>query len=112
VTRIIVAVIAALLLVGCGGYPPPDPPAIEQEVQSKDDVFLDALRDYDSSFYRADDESLVTLANTVCTGFRQGLAFEDVARPGLNSGMSPEQVGAVIGASITVYCPEQRHVLN
>jgi hypothetical protein len=82
-------------------------PAPEPQTNSDEDSYLTAVRSKDSALYSVPDASLVELAGTICQSLRSGIPVQRVIQTGLDSGLSTNQVAALVAGAVVFYCPDQ-----
>lgn len=81
--------------------------APQPEPQSKDAVFLDAVRSKSAELNSVPDYMLVDLAGNICDALQAGVPIEQVLTIGVNSGLSSTSVAAIAAGAVVFYCPEQ-----
>lgn len=70
-------------------------------------TFFEALNGVDAS-YGGDEEKAIAVAESVCIMLEDGASFFPVASKAMSSlRISPEDSGAVVGAAVFAYCPEE-----
>lgn len=77
----------------------------------KDDVFVKVVSDKFPIFSTARSE-LIALGHNVCGAFDRGVTKEKVLEIGLDNGLTPQQIGYIVGAGVQVYCPEHLDLFN
>lgn len=81
------------------------PPSLDT-ASTLDEIGLRTLRSEYPSFYVIPDDTIIGLWEGICEAFDNGIDFDTVAMIGLNEGISPTEVSAVIGSAIAIKCPE------
>jgi Protein of unknown function (DUF732) len=104
-----IACIAALIGVagaaGTAHATGPSNPADPSPSSSQDSMYLDMLTR--QGFTYSSPQAAINVARYVCAAFANGESYDNVAVVGLkNTSLSPDNVGHVIGAAITAYCPQ------
>jgi Protein of unknown function (DUF732) len=122
----VLGIVALLFIAGCSNeptvpkaevtpiqtFPAPQQPQYQPPVQNTDDIFLSVIRQKIS--YGTDAE-VIELAGLICKAFDVApvrTAFETSANAGINAGLSPTDVGYIIGASVAAYCPQYQGQLE
>lgn len=50
---------------------------------------------------------VIDAGHAVCTALHAGKGFDDVMTAGAKSGLDPKTTGTLVGAAVSVYCPDQ-----
>jgi hypothetical protein len=97
-------ILAALftVLVACG-QPVQDLEIVEP---SKDEMFLDIVRDEYPDLLTVDKDALTDYAASVCALLEVGGTTDDLFDSAYNAGMDIEMAGFITGTAIGIYCPE------
>ena len=118
--------VAALALAGaaifglaaCNSAPPtpPNNPVARHSApvntQSENDqVFVKTVRGQVSELNGLSDKDLVDIGHGVCTDFDNGTTFQDEVTS-MDGYVSPYNAGYLIGASIGVYCPQHKDLVE
>jgi hypothetical protein len=89
----------------------PDSPEGGGQVLSDAD-FAEYVRGHDDWFQGIPDDSIVTLANSVCTAFDSGQDFDSVFKILLENGMPQKPAASFIGWSVGNYCYEHKDIFS
>lgn len=90
-----------------GEWNPPQDPIVD----GNDELFIQLL-DTEGIYYSTE-QTAVEAAQGSCDAFDAGATFLDVASIAINDGgMTPEDAGFFIGASVAVYCIENQPVVD
>jgi hypothetical protein len=86
--------------------PAPKPVQTTKAPASKEDIFLAVMRRKFPQLNNTKDSVLLKAGHSVCELFKDGYTFEEIAYTAVDSGMTPEQAGYLMGASTAAFCPE------
>jgi len=111
--QVVYALLGAVLLTGCGAQQEPqeaqptyEPAVIVEQLDERDDMFLEVVREHAPSTADVSDELLIEVALQACAMLDDGYERSDLSRIARESGMSPEVHGTILGAGIAAYCRE------
>jgi hypothetical protein len=118
-TRVLIASAAALTVLGlsgCGDVAPASAPqatatVTEQApapVESSEDLFWAAVSGESSFALAAGRQSTVKLGTGICVALDGGAGAKEIVTAGLQSGVPPEAIAAVLAGSVVFLCPEHQ----
>jgi hypothetical protein len=90
---------ALVLLTGCAATPPPPAPTPDNSI---------FLTQYRTRFLGGTDDAGVRIGHYICDDYRAGTSFRDEVTylMSKNAAFTAGDVGFLIGASTSAYCPE------
>jgi hypothetical protein len=113
--KIILACVSMLFLfTACSTDKTETPETIESVTPTVfgDEEYANLLREEVPELSGVGDDLLVENADAACEGLDAGLTLEDLIEAGMSSGLSPEAVGALLGAGVSYQCPEYGYIFN
>lgn len=110
----------AFTLSACGGSS--SAPVKDTVVsQSTDSTPTPTLDNVDTAFVQTvreklpvtalSDENIILLGHNICHAFDSGLTAAAVLQIGVDNGLSPYDIGYVVGASTAAYCPQYNSLM-
>lgn len=79
---------------------------------SKEAVYLAVMRKEYPQLKKTDNKVLLDAAHGVCNMYDKGYSFVQIGYTAIDSGMTAEQAGYLIGASTSVFCPQYSGEVN
>lgn len=108
---VIAGVVTIISLSGCGNSETDNRNVVVQE-RSDSDIFVDIVRDNVPSSSALNDRELVEFGNSICDALDDGNSLGAIGMVGVQSGMRPQDIGFIIGASVAAFCPEYEDDIN